>query len=248
MWFVQPRLFPESVRAGFTGATKPPGFGAQRFSFELQGPTEPEDSRMSRRWLLDHCELPETAWRDVEQVHGSTCLEQDGSTAWKHEKADALWTRSQGLLLTIRTADCVPVLVTSKDEPLAVAIHAGWRGTHSQIVSKSLKEILESSGVRASSLIAAIGPAIHSRAFEVDADVADPFRAVYGDEIVCPTPGRARRWNVDLIEANRRELLEVGLLAEHIEIISTCTFEDHNFWSHRRQRSEAGRQVAWITL
>lgn len=248
MWSHTPRRFPKHLKAGFTSAVAPDGFVGGRFTFDLQGDGESEDSLLSRRWLLNHCGLSEDAWYDVEQVHGHRLIECTTESRGKREQADAVWTRTEGSLLAIRTADCVPLLLTSTETPLAVAIHAGWRGTHQQIVSRSVKAIVEELGISPSSLLGVIGPAIHPRAFEVDADVAMPFREVYGSDVVRETPGKSARWNVDLIEANRLELLDAGLSEQCIDILSLCTFDNTNFWSYRRQRGDAGRQVAWIAL
>ena len=248
MSVVKPQSFPSHINAGFTGARQPADFRGDRFTFEFQGEAEGDDSIASRRWLLSHCGLGPAAWRDAEQVHGHHCIEQCSSEPWRHEQADALWTTSEGLILAIRTADCVPVLITSSSQPLAVAIHAGWRGTYEQIVSKSLRQILEVTQIQPESLVAAIGPCIHSNAFEVDADVAGPFETRFGYPVVRPTAGKDQRWNVDLVEANRQELTAAGVPAEQIEVIDECTFSNHDFWSFRRQRKAAGRQVAWISL
>ena len=248
MSVLRPQSFPLHIHAGFTGARKPLDFHGDRFTFDLQGDAEGEDSVASRLWLLGHCGLEARAWRDVEQVHGHRCIEQRFGEPWRREQADALWTTSEGLVLAIRTADCVPVLITSSAQPLAVAIHAGWRGTYQQIVSKSLRQILEVTQIQPDSLVAAIGPCIHSNAFEVDADVAGPFETRFGCPVVQPTPGKDQRWNVDLVEANRQELAAVGIPADKIEVMDECTFSNHDYWSFRRQRTAAGRQVAWISL
>ena len=248
MSVVRPQSFPSHIHAAFTGARKPPDFHGDRFTFDLHGDAEGEDSVASRLWLLGHCGFQAKAWRDVEQVHGDRCIEQRSSEPSRREKADALWTTSESLVLAIRTADCVPVLITSSSQPLAVAIHAGWRGTYQQIVSKSLRQILEVTQIHPDSLVAAIGPCIHSNAFEVDADVAGPFETRFGYPVVQPTPGKDQRWNVDLVEANRQELAAMGIPADKIEVMDECTFSNHDYWSFRRQRKAAGRQVAWISL
>ena len=82
----------------------------------------------------------------------------------------------------------------------------------------------------------------------MDADVAGPFETRFGHPVVRPTEGKDQRWNVDLVEANRQELTAAGVPAEQIEVIDECTFSNHDFWSFRRQRKAAGRQVAWISL
>ena len=217
MSVVRPQSFPSHIHAGFTGARKPPDFHGERFTFDLQGDAEGDDSVASRLWLLGHCGVGLEAWRDVEQVHGDHCIEQRSSEPWRREEADALWTTSEGLVLAIRTADCVPVLITSSSQPLAVAIHAGWRGTYAQIVSKSLRQILEVTQIQPESLVAAIGPCIHSNAFEVDADVAGPFETRFGHPVVRPTEGKDQRWNVDLVEANRQELTAAGILLSRLK-------------------------------
>ena len=207
MSVVRPQSFPSHIHAGFTGARQPARLSAAtvlRLTFKAT----------QRATILSRVDSGSSVIVALAQQPGAMsskcmddhCIEQRSSEPWRREKADALWTTSEGLVLAIRTADCVPVLIASSSQPLAVAIHAGWRGTYQQIVSKSLRQILEVTQIQPDSLVAAIGPCIHSNAFEVDADVAGPFETRFGYPVVQPTPGKDQRWNVDLVEANRQEL------------------------------------------
>ena len=74
MSVVRPQSFPSHIHAGFTGARKPPDFHGERFTFDLQGDAEGDDSVASRLWLLGYCGVGLEAWRDVEQVHGDHCI------------------------------------------------------------------------------------------------------------------------------------------------------------------------------
>ena len=96
-------------------------------------------------------------------------------------------------------------------------------------------------------MVAAIGPCIHSNAFEVDADVAGPFETRFGSSVVQPT---LEKTNVGMSISLKPidKLAAVGMSADKIEVMDECTFSNHDYWSFRRQRTAAGRQVAWISL
>ena len=180
---------------------------------------------------------PETAtmaW----QIHGSRVFEADGrgivTPGTDFEQGDGLWTDAPGRALGLLTADCFPVVLARHDaSPRLVVIHVGWRGL--------LAGVLEN-GVAAAAgpAVAAIGPGIGACCYEVGEEVAEPFRARFGESIM-------RGRNLDLGEAIERSLREQGV--ESVERTGHCTScEPELFFSHRRDRGRTGRQgvIAYI--
>ena len=180
---------------------------------------------------------PETAtmaW----QVHGARVFEADGRGIVKpgtdFEQGDGLWTERPGWALGLLSADCYPVVLARLNGmPRLVVLHVGWRGLVEGILENGVTTV----GVAAA---AAIGPGIGPCCYEVGEEVAAPFRARFGDEIM---HGR----NLDLAGA-----IERGLRAADIESITRtghCTScEPELFFSHRRERGRTGRQgvIAYI--
>jgi polyphenol oxidase len=113
----------------------------------------------------------------AEQVHGDTAIEvQEGIERLHFTGAgDALFTRSSGTALLIRTADCIPILFYSAAESLIGAVHAGWRGLQKNILTKTVK----AAGATAADLQFVVGPFIRETSYEVGLDVADQFEAQF---------------------------------------------------------------------
>ena len=168
----------------------------------------------------------------VSQVHGNNCLRANHHGLIG--EADALITDKKGLVLAIRTADCVPVLVEAEDE--VIVIHAGWRGIANGIIEKTLSTVQGLS-------CAAIGPCISSAAYEVGQEVIEGIvgSGVPKDIFVHdyqPKP------HVDLKAAARYQLQKSGVT--DIDVLPHCTFLDENFHSYRRDGNRSGRLAGFI--
>ena len=112
--------------------------------------------------------LPSAALTGVYQVHGSRCVIVDAaSDLAARPEADALATRTPGLLLGILTADCVPVLFADTAAGVVGAAHAGWKGAIAGVTDATLGA-MESLGADRAHIVAAIGPCIGRASYEVD--------------------------------------------------------------------------------
>lgn len=179
-------------------------------------------------------ELP-VAW--MSQVHGAAVLEADAPGPVG--EADALITRRRGLLLAVRTADCVPVLVAG---PAGVAaIHAGWRGVAARVVAAAVSAL-----GGASAAVAAVGPAIGGAVYEVGPEVVDGLRAAGLPEAVFLRPRPGQRPTVDLAAAVAHQLRAAGVGA--VEVLPDCTLRDIRLHSHRRDGDAAGRNAGLVGL
>jgi YfiH family protein len=146
--------------------------------------------------------------------------------------------------IAVRVADCVPILLATRDGNTVAAVHAGWRGTVAGVLPKTVREM----GATAApgEIVAAIGPCISFEAFEVGGDVLDEFARVFGPS----APMRRRddgKGFVDLRECLRRQLIGAGLNDDQIDTTDRCTFRDKDeFFSHRRDHGITGRMAAII--
>jgi purine-nucleoside/S-methyl-5'-thioadenosine phosphorylase / adenosine deaminase len=146
------------------------------------------------------------------------------------DRCDGLWSDEHGQAMMLLTADCLPVALgrANGSKPALSVLHVGWRGLLAGIVAQGAKAL---GGGR---LAAAIGPGIGPCCYEVGEEVAVPFRAAYGDEVV--TDGR-----LDLWAAAERALRAAG--CDEVERTDLCTYcHPERFFSHRRDRGRTGRQ------
>lgn len=160
---------------------------------------------------------------------------------------DGLMTDEPGVLLGIQTADCLPVLIADTKRRAVAAFHAGWRGTLKGVVEQGVGSMREEFGSDPKDLMAAIGPGIGSCCFAVGAEVRKLFAArfSYAEELFIA--GEALR--MDLVEANRRQLLAAGLSPETIFAMRECTScRTDRYFSYRAEGGKTGRMMAVIGI
>ncbi|MBV0933889.1 peptidoglycan editing factor PgeF [Marinobacterium weihaiense] len=177
----------------------------------------------------------------LRQVHGVQVVEahSDGMV----READACWTRTPGVVCTVMTADCLPVLFAAVDGHCVAAAHAGWRGLLNGVLEATLAVFDAPEQVTAW-----LGPAIGPAAFEVGAEVRDAFLAVdAGAELAFqPSPGHEGRWLADLYALARRRLLAAGIGS--IRGGDACTHDEpEQFFSYRRD-GQTGRMASLIWI
>ena len=164
-------------------------------------------------------------------------------------EADGLVTDIPGIPLMIYIADCVPVLLCDPQARAIAAVHCGWRSSVGDILGKAAEK-MAAMGARPENIRAAIGPSIGFDHFETGPEVP---RAV-GEYLSGDTDGLfIEKGNgktlVDLRGANRRRLLQLGLLPEHIDVSGECTMcLPDKYWSHRVTAGRRGSQCAMIIL
>ena len=169
----------------------------------------------------------------LKQVHSATVLVADRLTGCAGS-GDALLAAQPGTLVSVRTADCFPVLMADTRTRAVAAVHAGWRGTAAQIVIHALQRMHEEFGTDPKDVFAAIGPGIGACCYQVGEDVALQF-------------GRKKAGHLDLAAVNRRQLLVAGLPGEQIDAVGSCTYCDaETFHSFRRDKERSGRMVSYI--
>jgi polyphenol oxidase len=158
------------------------------------------------------------------------------------ERCDALVTRTPGILLAVKSADCVPVLLCDPRTGACAAVHAGWRGTVARIVERSIERMSVEYGTRGEDVRAAIGPAAAACCYEVGAEVIEAFRSNFKDADSLFQPTREGHALIDLQRANRNQLIQSGVNPERIHTAPFCTMcRTDLFFSYRREKSVQGR-------
>jgi YfiH family protein len=186
----------------------------------------------------------------VNQVHGENIVRVDELNIDRSRSihADALMTDVPGLAVGVETADCVPVLLFDPARPAVAAVHAGWRSTVKKIVQKAVNRMHEEFRSDPSKLIAAIGPAICGKCYEVDEPVIGPVQEAFSFWRDVAVPRGVDRWSLDLVKANRHELLQIGLAAKNIHVAGMCTSCRKDLFYSYRAEGKTGRMLSVIML
>jgi len=204
----------------------------------------------------------------LRQIH-SDIIHRIDSAPTDHPTGDGLLTATPGLLLAIQTADCLPVILVDTKHRAVGVFHAGWRGTLKRIVEKGVGEMFRHFGTRPRDLKAAIGPGIQGCCYQVGEEVRTKFESqfVYGSSLfrevkdsdpvrekypllflTARAPGHGElppRIFLDLVEANRQQLLAAGVPKKNIEASPLCTnCHPELLFSYRAEKGKTGRMMA----
>lgn len=214
-----------------------------RFNLGLRSGDDAQAVARNRRELADAFGLP-SAPRWLRQVHGTTVASEPG---FDEPEADAAVTRNPGTVLAILTADCLPVVFSARDGSVIGAAHAGWRGLAGGVLEATVATMDTAPG----DVVAWLGPAAGSQAYEIGQDVFDAFAMRDPRAQAAFVATRPGHWRVDLYALARLRLADAGVREVHGG--GLCTISDpRRFFSHRRSTSgEGGRTgrmatVAWI--
>jgi hypothetical protein len=188
---------------------------------------------------------------------------------------DGLMTRESGILLTIRIADCLPVLLVDPQRRAVAAVHAGWRGALARVIEKAVGDMRRAFASQPRKLIAALGPSIRACCYEVGEEVVDAFHASFAEAdrffqplragaeaanervslpfLRAAAPGHAPQHipaaRLDLVAVARAQLARAGVKPASILVADYCTAcRTDLFFSHRREGAHTGRQVAAIGI
>lgn len=184
------------------------------------------------------------------QVHGSKVEIVTRPISGDLPDTDALITSQSDLCICVQTADCVPILLYDPVQQVIAAVHAGWRGTASQIVSKTVHAMQLHFDSMPEDLVVGIGPSIHLHAYEVGDEVIQAVRESFDNhrELLKPSVVEGKAY-FDLWEANKSLLISAGVPDEQIEVLGFCSYSHEElFYSARRDGINTGRMVSGLML
>lgn len=160
-------------------------------------------------------------------------------------ETDALITEIEGLMIAVKTADCVPVLLYDHKRKIIAAIHAGWRGTIQGITSHTIKKMISELNSDPKNIFAGIGPSISPSVYQVGKEVWEQFNTSFYE----PDGEDRQKRFLNLWKANVTQLIENGIPEENIELAELCTFSNPTlFYSARRDGIKTGRMATGIML
>ena len=211
-----------------------------------------------------------TSWPliSLRQIH-SDLIHRIESAPEQPFAGDGIVTDTPGLLVTVQTADCLPIVLVDRKRRAVGVFHAGWRGTVKRIAEKGVGEMRKHFRSDPRNLIAEIGPGVRGCCYEVGEEVRTKFESqfAYAESLfhelkesdpvrekypllflTARAPGHSElpvKLFLDLAEANRRQLLDAGLLAKNIDTVFPCTAcHTDLLFSYRAEHGITGRMMA----
>jgi len=220
-WVAPPRVHAATTTRAWSGDWQDPAARA-RLRRELALPSEP-------RWLR--------------QVHGTRVVDDAEVARLAVEpEADAAITRAPGVVLAVRTADCLPILLAAADGSAVAAIHAGWRGLAAGVIESTLARWPASP----ETTLAWIGPAAGPSAYEVDATVRAAFVGPDPAAAEAFRDSRRGHWWCDLPALARRRLAALGIV--RVWGSDRCTISESDIFYSWRRAAEPGRMATLIWI
>lgn len=221
-------------------------------------------SELLSRYGIDHGfasrGLDVSGVQTVKQVHSSVLLESgEVETCGAPCEADGIYLEKSSpdrrRKLGVHTADCLPVLIGDKKGGFIAAIHAGWRGTFSGILSQSLSNVLRQQKLAFSEILVAIGPSISWKNYEVGLDLLGELKGarlnlLQAERELAIVRGQGKTY-LDLKNLASLELKCLGVPPAHLCLSSLCTLGEKNSggfpWaSYRRDGKACGRNLSYI--
>ena len=194
-------------------------------------------------------DAPPEAIVRVRQVHGRTVLVvKPGTPIVALVDADAVVSMDPGRPVSVRVADCVPILIADRHSRVVAAVHAGWRGTCAAVTVAAI-EAIDGLGIDPADLVAAIGPSIGPCCYQVDDLVRTAYLGMTPEAADWFTEDGPGHWKLDLPRANADQLESAGVPRESIGLARYCT-ADHleTCCSYRAVGKRTGRMVGAIRL
>ncbi len=226
-------FFPLEVRAVFTDRT---------CDFILP-PQAQGLSSQQKEFLKKTYQIASEKVFTIRQVHGDKILivgKNDLPQQGLIPEADGVVTNVAGIVLSVRTADCVPIFLYDPKNKCIGLVHAGWKSSALGIVKKAVESLSQNYGSIPADILAAFGPAIGRCCYEV------------GQEFEKIFPGEVSYFNghrfLDLPLVNKNQMLALGVKSENILSNTLCTACGAEFFSYRRDKEQAGRHLSLLII
>lgn len=193
-----------------------------------------------RAYLKSACglDIPQVFWR--KQIHGDDILVVDNQIYKDCSDADGYITDKRNLSIAIRTADCVPVFIFDPFHQAIGLAHAGWKGTYKSIAAKTVRRMTGKYNSQPSVLKIILGPSIRACCYQVGPEFRDYFPLHIKE--------RYGHLYLDVVSANREQLVQAGVPQGSIIDSGICTCCSKNYFSFRRDGPKAGRMISLMML
>jgi len=225
-------------------STRPGGFSKvpyQGLNLGLTCGDDPQLVQKNRNLYFNYLAIPQDRLVFPVQIHSDNIQIVDSPGVIEY--CDALITQTPNLYLTIQTADCFPIFVFDPVTQTAAIIHSGWKGAAQNIAGKTIRKMKTGLNVDPNNLLAAIGPGIQMKNFQVDASVYNQFDSKYFK------PDGPGHYKMDLQLAIFDQLISAGLNTQQIERNTDCTYEKSDlYYSYRRDGHYSGRMMGIIGI
>jgi len=234
--------FPNNIRLLSTSRFIDGGYSKGNFeNFNLALHVDDEQSAVlaNRDLLSSHYRLPSSpVW--INQTHSKISVNAD--LMLSVIEADASYTKKNGTVCGVLTADCLPVFMCNKEGTAVGIAHAGWRG----LVDGVIESLIESFDGNTEDLIAHLGPAISQLSFEVGAEVKSKYLSKNKNFESCFAYIN-NKYYLDLYDAARVVLNSFGVSS--ISGGDRCTYkESDQYFSYRRDGKCSGRMAHLIWM
>lgn len=243
------------VRHGIT--RRIPGLGDADGNISYSEPRDPVDAWRMRQFWCDRIGIDANCLVTAHQVHGAgvgivpTSKAGTGSAPGTglFGRFDSLITCEPNVAVMMTHADCLAVMLCDPQNRAVGVVHAGWRGTISNVSGSAVEAMVSGFGSGPEEILAFVGPGICAQCYAVGDEVIEQWRSAMppaGDDAMSKSEGR---WTFDLAAANVAQLRHAGLRLDAIERSQICTRCGGDSWfSHRGQGPATGRFASIIAV
>ncbi len=243
------------IRHGIT--RRVPGLGAADGNISYSEPRDPVSAWAMRQFWCQTMGIDPRSLVTAHQVHGNAVGVVPGRSAGTGSapgtglfgKFDSLVTSDPNVAVMMTHADCLAVVLCDPQTRSVGVVHAGWRGTVTDVSGAAVRAMIDSFGCGPEEILAFIGPGICRECYSVGDEVVEGWRdsmSMSGESALSRSNGT---WNFDLAEANRLQLRAAGLRDDAIERSGVCTKCSGETWfSHRGQGPTTGRFASIIAV
>lgn len=220
------------------------------------GSDDDRDAILKNRKIAADAIMANAALHSVHQIHSNRAVLASSETAYdgsgddKRPQADALVTDKANLLLSVLTADCVPVLFADHEAGVIGAAHAGWKGAITGVTDNVIA-MMESLGAVRDHIICAVGPCISQKSYEVDSSFKNRFTDDERDNDHFFKDGKTGHFQFDIEAYVASRLAKAGI--KNINCLGQDTYsQEDEFYSYRRschnKKDGYGRQISIIGM
>ena len=201
-----------------------------------------EEAGNNRKLLLEKTGCNEIY--TAKQIH-STNVSIVENNKYFYDETDALISNIPNSIMLLNFADCVPIILFSPKYNVGAVVHAGWRGTASNIAFLTAKKMISDLNIEARNIIALIGPSIGKCCFETDFDVFDKLISEKENKILYEK--RNNKYFIDLKLLNKNQLKKAGIQNIDMCDYCTCCMSDI-FFSYRKEKGLTARHSAIVKI